>query len=480
VQRPEGIIYCSELRSLLAFRPGDLRISDAAIMQYLAFGYVPDPNSVFEGVCKLRPGHLLLWSKNSKLEVRRYWQPGEPEPVTETEAALVETLKAKLYGAVASHLESEVPLGAFLSGGLDSSTVVALMSRQAPGRIKTFSIGFAEAEYDESAAARAVATAFGTEHTELIVKPDVEEIFESIAAMFDEPFGDSSAIPTFLVAQLARQTVTVALSGDGGDELFGGYTRYRDSMQQFSLPAPLGTLAATIGRWLPHATLGRNRLIDLGRSDWGRYATHVLQPVRLDEGGVAAANQPGASRPVAEQFGAYLSEAVGADFAASMMRLDMLTYLPGDILTKVDRTSMAVSLEARVPLLDAGLVDFSLSLPGHLRASKMTGKYLFRQAIRGLVPDFVLDGPKKGFAVPLGPWFRGPLRHHVESLRDPGGSLEPYVDRAAVRRVAGEHLARRRDHGAMLWRLIVLERWFGALANGQLARSPSVPRLRLS
>src|SRR6266513_565660 len=205
---PEGLVFCSELRSICALEPNRLRISPSAVMQYLAFGYVPHPASIFEGVRKLPPGHLLLWSAQKGTEVRRYWMPPRSENPTMEERGLVEILRAKLDAAVASHLEAEVPLGAFLSGGLESSTVVALMSRHAPSRVRTVSIGFAEEQYDESAAARTVAAEFGNDHIELILRPNVEEIFNAIAAMFDEPFADSSAIPTFLVAQLARQSVT--------------------------------------------------------------------------------------------------------------------------------------------------------------------------------------------------------------------------------------------------------------------------------
>jgi asparagine synthase (glutamine-hydrolysing) len=227
----EGLVFCSELRSLWALDPGRLRVAPSAVMQYLAFGYVPDPASIFEGVTKLPPGHLLLWSARKGAQVRRCWTPPHPEGPAVAETEMVEMLRAKLDSAVASHLEAEVPLGAFLSGGLDSSTVVALMNRHASGRVRTFSIGFAEEKFDESAAARAVAAELGTNHSELVLRPNVEDTFEAIALMFDEPFADSSAIATFLVAQLARQSVTVALSGDGGDEIFGGYTRSSGTRQ---------------------------------------------------------------------------------------------------------------------------------------------------------------------------------------------------------------------------------------------------------
>jgi asparagine synthase (glutamine-hydrolysing) len=475
-ESPEGIAFCSELRSLLAVESDRLSVSPSAVMQYLAFGYVPHPASIFEGVRKLPPGHLLVWSAQKGSSVSRYWTLPSPDGYKIDENEVVEILRAKLDSAVASHLEAEVPLGAFLSGGLDSSTVVALMNRHASGRLRTFSIGFAEEQYDESEAARSVATEFGTDHTELILRPNVEEAFNAVAAMFDEPFADSSAIPTMFVAQLARQSVTVALSGDGGDELFGGYTRYREVLgHEAGSGGSLGRMMSVIGLMLPHVFPGRNRLVDMGRSIWGRYAATVVAPVRLDEGGCARADQPRGDVFVAEQLREHLALELGDDFAAAMMQVDLETYLPGDILTKVDRTSMAVSLEARVPLLDFELVDFALRIPGSDRVTADGGKRLFRRAIQGIVPDFVLSRPKRGFEVPLGRWFRGPLRHRIEALRNPSPELRQYIDVRATRRLVSEHAYGRRDHSALLWRLIVLDCWLGALRQGQLAHPPTVP-----
>jgi asparagine synthase (glutamine-hydrolysing) len=474
--RGGGIVYCSELRALYAFDRSALRVAPGAVMEYLAFGYVPDPDSIFEGVSKLPAGHSLLWSPGREVHVGRYWTPPLPDATFTNEDELVAELRVKLEAAVLSHLESEVPLGAFLSGGTDSSTVVALMCRHAAGRVKTFSIGFAEADYDESPAARAVATQLRTQHTELIVRPDVEEIFESIAAMFDEPFADSSAIPTFLVAQLARESVTVALSGDGGDELFGGYTRYGDTLRRAGGKGGAAfRLLAALGLMLPHAFPGRNRLVDLGRSRLGRYASNVVQPVRVDEGGVASLWHPAGRRTIDEQLNRFTSAEEAEDFAALMMRLDLETYLPGDILTKVDRTSMAVSLEARVPLLDFDLVDFALSIPGDLRVTATESKRLFRRAIQGIVPDFVLAAPKRGFAVPLAQWFRGSLRHRIEALRNPPAAIEQYLDVRAVERLVAEHSIGRRDHSVLLWRLIGLDYWLAAFADGRLGRPPLAP-----
>jgi asparagine synthase (glutamine-hydrolysing) len=480
LESSEGLFFCCELRSLWAFDAACLKVSAGAVMQYLAFGYVPDPAGIFEGVRKLPAGHLLVWSAGKGAELRRYWTPPHSGGPPADEVELVETLRTKLDSAVASHLEADVPLGAFLSGGLDSSTVVALMSRHASGRVRTFSIGFDEEEYDESEAARTVATELGTNHTALTVRPSVEDMFETIAAMFDEPFADPSAIPNFLVAQLARSSVTVALSGDGGDELFGGYTRYGKILRRRAISGRcLGRFVSALGLVLPHIVPGRNRLIDFGRSRWGQYAATVVQPVRLDEGGIARNDLPGGTVFVGDQLRDCLGSEAGNDLAAAMMRADIETYLPGDILTKVDRTSMAVSLEARVPLLDFELVDFALQIPGKWRVTAVESKRLFRRAIKGIVPDSVLSRRKQGFEVPLGRWFRGPLRHRIEALRQPSPDLREYVDVGAVRRLVFEHVIGRRDHSVTLWSLMVLDCWLAALKSGRLGRPPSLPDLRV-
>jgi asparagine synthase (glutamine-hydrolysing) len=471
----EGIEYFSELRSLVAGFPDAARIAQPTVPLYLMLGYVPDPLAIYDSVRKLPPAHWLTWDERAGLHVERYWSPGRPVEDGRTEAELVAELRGLLDHAVRSHLESEVPLGAFLSGGVDSSTVVALMARHAHGQVRTFSIGFADAEYDESESARQVAEVLGTAHTAITVRPDVENLFESVASMFDEPFGDSSAIPTFLVSQLARESVTVALSGDGGDELFGGYERYGRALRQSQLPRPIGRLAATVGKLLPHDFPGRYRLVDLGRSREGRYVAQVAQPSLLDEGGVVAKAMNESALPIEQLFHDAWDPA-DSDFAAAIMRFDLQTYLPGDILTKVDRSSMAVSLEARVPLLDCRLVDFALQLPSRWRVTRTATKRLFRTAIADIVPPAVLTRPKAGFTLPLAPWFRGVLRPRIEALRSPSPSLSCFVDARATGRLVDEHLAGRRDHSVMLWRLIVLQHWLDGLAAGRQSRSPAIPR----
>ncbi|HEU4761787.1 MAG TPA: asparagine synthase (glutamine-hydrolyzing) [Gemmatimonadales bacterium] len=468
--RDGALRFCSELRSLHAGGASPV-ISDEAIAWYLALGYVPDPMSVYQGVCKLPPGHILSWSAEAPgaVNVSRYWSPVRPEiAVGENEA--VEEIRRLLAEAVASHLESEVPLGAFLSGGLDSSTVVALMAREAAGRVKTFSIGFEEMGYNEAPHARRVAAALGTDHTELILTPAADQVIDGLVTLFDEPFADSSALPTYFVSELARRDVTVALSGDGGDELFAGYTRYADAIRRGTLPAAVRPLSALAGRMLPHGAYGRNRLLDLGRSWQGRYATTVALPVETGAGGVARQEVADQLPAFSQLLGRWFAGTEGRDRVTAMTMVDMQTYLPGDILTKVDRTSMAVSLEARVPLLDHPLVEFAASLPGALKLRDGTGKWIFRKAIQGLVPDVVLNKAKQGFAVPLDRWFRGELRGRIEALTTGSPALE-YVDERAVARLVHEHLRGRRDHSHQLWRVLALDLWLARARSAGFAEA---------
>jgi asparagine synthase (glutamine-hydrolysing) len=437
-------------------------VSADAVAWYLALGYIPEPMSIYGGVEKLPPGHTLSWRAEAPgtVEVRRYWSAIRPE-VSMSERDAVEEIRRLLSQAVTSHLESEVPLGAFLSGGLDSSTVVALMARAAAGRVRTFSIGFEEAGYNEAPHARAVAKALGTDHTELVLTPDADQFVERIVSLFDEPFADSSALPTYFVAELARQQVTVALSGDGGDELFAGYTRYADVARQGALAAPLRAVPAMAGYALPHGAYGRYRLLDMGRSRRGRYASTVAQPLHPRQGGVARREVAGRLPQFGKLLDRWFDGTDGRDRTTALTMVDMQTYLPGDILTKVDRTSMAVSLEARVPLLDHPLVEFATALPGSLKLRDGTGKWVFRKAIAGIVPDIVLRKPKQGFAVPLDRWFRKELRGRIEGLGRSGPVAE-WVDPVAVQRLVSEHLRGRRDHSHQLWRVMVLDLWLNA------------------
>ena len=470
-ETPTGLAFASELRSLLALPEFPRELDPAALAQYFALGYVADPRCIFQGVKKLPPGHRLTWSAETGVRVERYWSPVVAEDTSLTERDAVARLRELLDDAVRSHLESEVPLGAFLSGGIDSSTVVALMSRHLAQPVRTFSIGFEEPEFNEAPHAAEVARALGTNHTSLILRPDADALVETVITAYDEPFADSSALPTYLVSALAREQVTVALSGDGGDELFGGYTRFLEILGRRELrPAALRAALGAVARRLPAGTLGRNRLIDLSRTRRGRYAATVGWALPTNEGGVATPELARLGGSMDGLLDEWFDAAGSRDFATQMTLVDLATYLPGDILTKVDRASMAVSLEARVPLLDHPLVEFAVSLPSHLKMRDGTGKWILRKVAAELVPPAVLEKPKQGFGVPLGRWFRDELRHRVDSLAAPGSRIGAFVDADAVRRLTSEHLRGRRDHSARLWQLVVLETWLRALADGTLAR----------
>ena len=464
---PDGVAFASELRSLLALPDFPRQVNERAVHEYLALGYVPDPSCIFQGVYKLPPGHVLTWDADRGVETRRYWSPVRPEAPVADEREAVQELERLIADAVGSHLEADVPLGAFLSGGIDSSTVVAQMMQLSSARVETFSIGFEDPAFNEAPHAASVARALGTKHTELIVRPDADAMVEQVARTYDEPFGDSSALPTMLVSQLARRHVTVALSGDGGDELFGGYTRYAELERRRELPGFARAIARGVAVLLPQSAFGRNRLLDLGRGKRGRYAATVAQALSVREGGVLLRVDD--SLNLDRLLDPWFDAAADRDFLTQMTLVDMESYLPGDILTKVDRASMSASLEARVPLLDHLLVEFAVALPGRFKRRDGTGKWILREAIRGLVPDSVFEQPKRGFAVPLSRWFRAELRHRLDTLVREDRSVYRYVDHQSVVRLVREHLSGRRDHSGMLWRVLVLDLWLVALSSGELA-----------
>lgn len=461
-ERPGQLAFASELKSLELLDGFPREPDPTALLRFLALGYVPDPLAVWQGVRKLPPGHLAVWQADRPLEERQWWSPLVQEDRTIDDGDAVAELRRLLADAVGCHLESEVPLGAFLSGGIDSSAVVAQMARLAQGRVRTFSIGFAERGFNEAPHAARVAAALGTEHTERILAPDIDALVEELVLAFDEPFADSSALPTWLVSRVAREQVTVVLSGDGGDELFGGYTRYHEVRRPGARAPWLRAGAAALARRLPHGAWGRQYLLNLGRSAVGRYASTVALPALPEEGGVIRANLVGEDARLEHLLAGVFEATAGRDLSARMALVDILGYLPGDILTKVDRMSMRVSLEARVPLLDHQVAEFALSLPTRLKFRHGVGKWILREAIRPLVPPEVLSHPKQGFGVPIVDWVRGPLRHRAEALLRPDSPIHAWCDRPSVVRILDEHRRGRRDHSAQIWRLIVLHLWLGA------------------
>jgi asparagine synthase (glutamine-hydrolysing) len=461
------LVFGSELKSLLEHPEVERELDVEALDAYLTFGYVPDPLSIFRGIRKLPPGHHLTY-RGGQVSVRQYWDfPFEPEAVRRTESDYLEELHALLDEAVRVRLVADVPLGAFLSGGVDSSAVVGFMSRHMPAAVKTFSIGFHEDSYSELKYARMAASHFGTEHHEFIVTPDICNIVDELAWHFDEPFADSSAIPTYMVSKLAREHVKVVLSGDGGDELFAGYTRYAVDQKRSGF-AHLPSLVRQgvmrpLSRRLPHGAWGRNFLYNVALDPLDRYVDSISIFSEL--------NKPSL---YTEDFRRQLNghERAGARYsrlAASvrtnepldgMLYLDSKTYLPGDILTKVDRMSMAVSLEARVPLLDHHLIEFVARMPASMKMRGLETKYIFKRAVRGLVPSEILDRPKQGFGVPIQEWINDQLRDRIrETLREQRTRERGYVEERYVQRLLDEHGRGRRDHSAQLWALFMLEQW---------------------
>jgi asparagine synthase (glutamine-hydrolysing) len=474
--------FASELKALRAVDGLRFALDSGALASYLRYACVPAPGTIFRDVAKLAPGHRLEASA-AGVTVHRYWdvaaiaRRGQQALDLRPEADLVEELDGLLADAVARQMVSDVPLGAFLSGGIDSSTVVALMQRAATRPVKTFSIGFREQAFDEAASAKSVAHHLGTDHTELMLSAaDAQAIIPQLPSIYDEPFADSSQLPTFLVSRLAGAQVTVALSGDGGDEVFGGYVRYqgiaRIAAVARRLPGPLRRGAARaielvsadawdmLARGLPRrltpshpgdkirkgaAVFGESDPLDMYR----RVVSLTPEPVRL---------LPGVAEPadVVARLGA---ETRGLDTVGKLRLLDMLTYLPDDILTKVDRASMAVSLEARVPLLDHRVVEFAWRLPTDRLIAAGEGKRPLRAVLARYVPKALVDRPKTGFGIPVGEWLKGPLRPWAEDLLSPGALSDGLFDRAAVRRWFDEFLAGRRDAQHGLWALLQFQAW---------------------
>jgi asparagine synthase (glutamine-hydrolysing) len=476
-------VFGSELKCLLEHPGVQTETSDAAVDAYLTFGYVPDPLSIFRDVWKLPPGHHLTFARG-RVSVASYWDfPVEVDPAPRRAEDYLEELRALLEEAVRVRLVADVPLGAFLSGGVDSSAVVGLMARNTSRPVKTFSIGFREDSYDELRYARLAARHFGTEHQEFVVTPDICGVVDELAWHFDEPFADSSAIPTYVVSKMAREHVKVVLSGDGGDELFAGYTRYVVERRRGGfarLPRVLRAgVMQPLGRKLPHGAWGRNFIHNVALDPLERYIEEVSVFTRLNRPALYSeefrrrlGDGEGAA---AEIFRGHAAHAAGTGALGSLLYLDSKTYLPGDILTKVDRMSMAASLEARVPLLDHKLIEFVARIPPSLKMKGFETKHVFKRAVRGLVPDEILDRPKQGFGVPIQQWINDELRERVRgTLAEPRTLQRGYFDPAYVSRLVDEHARGRRDHSTALWALFMFELWHRTFLDEPTARARRV------
>ena len=486
-------LFGSELKALKAHPAFAADIDRNALALLMRHNYINAPHSIYQGIYKLPPGHLLtvsLRDRQPKLEA--FWslpavaEAGVAQPFTGTPEQAVDELEALLQSAVQQQMLADVPLGAFLSGGIDSSTIVALMQAQSDRPVKTFTIGFNEEGYNEAVHAKAVAKHLGTEHTELYVTPQQAlDVIPKLPSLYCEPFSDSSQIPTFLVSQLARQKVTVALSGDAGDELFGGYNRYVLANRLWGklsrVPAGARRLAASgIGALSPAAwnrlagpvqpllpgSLRQANVGDKLHKGAAVMAARCIDDLYL---GLVTHWEPdslvlGAQEPATALRGAHLP-LQGLSDIERMMALDAITYLPGDILTKVDRAAMGVSLETRVPFLDHRVVEFAWRLPQNLKLRGNVGKWALRQVLYRHVPKELIERPKMGFGVPIDSWLRGPLRDWAEDLLDESRlRQEGFFNPAPIRQKWAEHLSGRRNWQHHLWDVLMFQAWLKAQA----------------
>jgi asparagine synthase (glutamine-hydrolysing) len=491
----DEIVFGSELKAIAASGDRPWRIDPSALHDFMRFGYVPAPASIWRGVSKLRPGFLMTFHADGRVEEKRYWSAlaaaasARSGRTPRSDEAVIDDLDAVLRDSVRRHMVSDVPIGAFLSGGVDSSLVAAMMQKVSPRPIRTFTIAFDEGLYNEAEHASAVAHHIGSEHTELkVTEQDARDVVPLLPDIYDEPFADPSQIPTFLLCRLTRNHVTVALSGDGGDELFAGYNRYQMAQRLLSLtrlaPAPLlsggagalgallqGAAATPVGRRLANASDQLLKLSEVLDGDRRRLYLNLTSVFR-DPGKLLRVSRG------ADDHGAFIDDAGSHEFLDYMQMTDVLRYLPDDILAKVDRSSMAVSLEARVPIIDHVVAEHAWSLP---TTAKMRGgvlKWALRQTLYRHVPQAIVDRPKKGFGAPIDGWLRGALRGWAEELLAPTrlaneGLFEP----AEVARIWRDHQTGARNLRFQLWNLLMFQAWLERWGKGAAApnRAPSEP-----
>jgi asparagine synthase (glutamine-hydrolysing) len=477
-----SLSFASELKALLVDPDFSRQIDEDAVEAFLAFSFVPAPLSIFRDARKLEPGSVLVWeSASGEVAVERFARPA-PAPAAElrreSEHELAEELRDRLRDSVRAHLVADVPVGVLLSGGVDSCTLAALASETA-GRVSTFTIGFDERGFDERDLARLVARRYDTDHHELVVRPDAAELLPALTDAFDEPFADASAIPTYLVSGLARRHVKVALSGEGGDELFGGYNYYAGHALARGL-APVAPLARPLIERLPTSTAKASSL------DW--QAKRFVRAARLstlerhyawksvftpeERSALVRADRRARLDPL-ELLRARYAETEGAEELARVMGLDLRVFLVDDMLAKTDRASMAHSLEARVPLLDTVVAELALALPSRLKVRGLAKKRLLRRAVAPLLPREILEGKKRGFSPPIASWLRNELQPVAREVLSPAnvrrqGLFEPDV----VTRLLDEHVAGRADHSRKVWALLTFGLWFDRYAM------PGAPRVR--
>jgi asparagine synthase (glutamine-hydrolysing) len=467
-------LFASELQALVQDRELSREVSLPAIDAYMTWGYIPAPATAFARISKLPPAHFLtldLKGGEPEIKIERYWSLDYTRKLSVSEEEAAELVRDELTEAVRLRMTSDVPLGAFLSGGIDSSIVVGLMSGLSDRPVKTFSIGFEEAAYDETEHARRVAARFGTDHHEFKVRPDALAIIPTLVRHYGEPYADSSAVPTFYVSQLTRGHVTVALNGDGGDESFAGYERYLGNrLAESARRIPGSALSAgALSRWLPDSIDPKNRVRQAKRflsvaarpmpARYGRWLTFFDEEAKERLYSAGLRQGLNGSRP-AKWFEALFEEARGLDPVDAGMSVDVRSYLPYDLLVKVDITSMANGLEARSPFLDHKVMELAARLPSKMKLKGREAKHLLKRAFADLLPPENVNRRKMGFGAPVGEWFRGPLKPLLsDALFSEQAARRGYFQPGEVRRLFSDHVAGRADHGFALWSLLMLELW---------------------
>jgi asparagine synthase (glutamine-hydrolysing) len=467
------LVFGSEFMALLQHPDVSRDVDYEAIHHYLSFICVPAPLTAYQAIRKLQPGHSLFW-KNGEIKIERYWQLDFSHKISISEEEAGERVVDLLRDAVRVRLMSEVPLGAFLSGGIDSSAIVALMAQESSEKVKTFSIGFEEQDFSELHHARRVAEHVGAEHHEFIVRPDAMEILPTLVEHYGEPFADSSAIPSYYVSRETRKYVTVALNGDGGDECFAGYERYAamNLAQRYAkVPAVIRHgVIRNVARALPEFQSRANPLRKAQRF----LAAASLSPVQRYLRWVSAFDEQAKLNLYSSDFRSetaafstigflepWFAKANGAGIVDASLLTDTMTYLPNDLLVKMDIASMTVSLEARSPFLDHHLMEFAASLPESLKLRGMTTKYLLKRVLKQFVPEENLTRAKMGFGVPIGHWFRGTMQPFLrETLLSEKALSRGLFNRASVRQLIDQHVANKVNHEHRLWSLLMLELWF--------------------
>jgi len=485
-QGPGFFAFASEMKSLLSLKEITPRIRPTALPLYFTFGYIPTPDTFYEGIQKLKPASVMSVEADASASIRSFWEyplPWENEslpPDATNINAQATALREHMRQAVASRMIADVPLGAFLSGGIDSSIIVGIMSQLSPSPVSTFSIGFEDdLTYDETAYAKLIASRFRTRHTEFRVRPNAIELLEKLIWHYDEPFGDSSAIPTYVVSELARKHVTVVLSGDGGDELFAGYERFAAALWTERFPRKFFVAGQFLSRYLPapgHAKSRRRRIKRFFEKaalprlerylEWNSFFTDSEMDSLLLNKSTA---DPSLS------FRRCLDEASGCSLLKQILYLNFKTYLLDDLLVKTDRMSMAHGLEVRCPFLDTRLIDWAARLPDALKIRGARLKWILKYAYRDLLPREILTRSKMGFGVPLGHWMRHDLSEFSQDmLLGSSARILDMVDRAVVEKILSAHREKLEDYGYKIWAMLCLELWLRKMTRGIIAVPASV------